>query len=472
MTMNLREQLAKLLDQMKAAAAARDAIVGKSIDEGRSMTDDEVAQYDAESAKVKAFKADIERLESLISEKAAEEAAETRIKANGAKAVDGGSIAGSTNSRLPEGLFAVAPKEEKGVAFAKFARVIARSKGDLMVAERMAAQDHKNDPRIVNIVRAAVAAGSTTSGGWAEALVGEESAVFADFVEYLRPMTIVGRFGTAGVPSLRSVPFRVPLIGQTSGGEGYWVGEGKGKPLTKFDFERKTLEPLKVANIAVLTEEAIRYSSPAADILVRDALVDALRARMDVDFINPAKAAVANVSPASVLNGVAGIPSSGKTADSVRIDLRALFNTFILANNSPTSGVFVMKGTQALALSLMVNALGQPEFPNISMAGGTLMGLPVIVSEYVPTGIVALINASDIYVGDEGGIQVDISREASLEMSSAPTIDSGAPTAAELVSLWQTNSVGMRAERIINWMRRRASAVAYLTGVDWGGPTG
>jgi len=29
--------------------------------------------------------------------------------------------------------------------------------------------------------------------------------------------------------------------------------------------------------------------------------------------------------------------------------------------------------------------------------------------------------------------------------------------------------VGFRAERTINWSRRRSSAVAYLTSVNWGG---
>lgn len=472
--MNLREQLDKLLKQLKSATAARDAIVNKSIEEERSMSDEEVTSYDAECEKVKAFKADINRIETLITEKEAEAATEQRItaaKAASATPVNGqsGEEAGASRANLPDHAQFRSAKEAPGVAFAKFAKVIARSKGNLLMAERIAASDYKDDKRIANIVKAAVAAGTTTEGGWAEALVGAESAVFADFVEFLRPMTIVGRFGSGGIPSLRQVPFRVPLVGQTSGGEGYWVGEGKGKPLTKFDFERRTLEPLKVANIAVLSEEAIRYSSPSADLLVRDALADALRARMDIDFINPAKAAVAGISPASILNGVSGIPSTGVTADNVRMDLRALFQAFITANNSPTTGVFVMRGTTALALSLMMNALGQPEFPSITMTGGTLNGIPVIVSEYTPDGIVALVNASDIYVGDEGGIQIDMSREASLEMDSAPTQDSGAPTASELVSLWQTNSVGLRAERIINWSRRRASGVAYLTGVDWGG---
>src|SRR5690625_7199109 len=92
-------------------------------------------------------------------------------------------------------------------------------------------------------------------------------SAIADFVEFLRPQTILARFGRDGVPSLRQVPFRTALVGQTSGGEGYWVGEGKAKPLTKFDFSRRSLEPLKVANIAVVTEELLRDSSPSAEAL-------------------------------------------------------------------------------------------------------------------------------------------------------------------------------------------------------------
>ena len=81
--------------------------------------------------------------------------------------------------------------------------------------------------------QAAVPAANTGDSDWAGALVSDEGGVFADFVEYLRPRTILGRFGTDGVPSLRRVPFRVPLVGQTTGGEGYWVGEGKAKTKPK-----------------------------------------------------------------------------------------------------------------------------------------------------------------------------------------------------------------------------------------------
>lgn len=366
-------------------------------------------------------------------------------------------------------------KLEPGIAFARAAKCLALGHLEHRDAIGIAKALYDGQEGVIAatqqlVTKAAVAPATTTGATWAAPLVGEDSRVFADFVEYLRPQTILGRFGQAPVPGLRRVPFRTALIGQTSGGDGYWVGEGQAKPLTAMDFERKSMEPLKVANIAVATMELIRDSNPSADALIRDTLAAALRERLDRDFINPAKAAVAGISPASILNGVAGIPSSGATADNVRIDVKALFTAFIQANNAPTSGVWLMSSVSALALSLMQNPLGQTEFPGIGMLGGTFFGLPVIVSEYVPTdssgSLVALVNAGDIYEADEGGIDLSMSTEASLQMESAPDNPSTASTV--MVSLWQRNLVGFRAERTINWQRRRESAVAWLSGVNWG----
>jgi hypothetical protein len=119
---------------------------------------------------------------------------------------------------------------------------------------------------------------------------------------------------------------------------------------------------------------------------------------------------------------------------------------------------------------MMVNALGQPEFPNISMGGGSLFpGLSVITSQTVPSGTVIALQPSEIFLADDGGFTVDVSREASLQMLDNPTNASADGTATTMVSLWQTNSVGFLCERIINWKKRRSTAVTYLSSVAWGG---
>ncbi|BAG74987.1 TPA: phage major capsid protein [Pseudomonas aeruginosa] len=464
------EQIAEFEATRVTKAAEMEAIMTKAAEAGETLDAEQSEQFDTLEAEIAAIDKHIGRLKQMQKAQAAnakpvtEEAGAQRM-AN-VKALDFKEVQVRAKNTQ---------KLEPGIAFARAAKCLALGHLEHRDAIGIAKSLYDGQDSIIAatqrlVTKAAVAAATTSDATWAGPLVGDETSVFADFVEYLRPQTILGRFGTNGIPSLRRVPFRVPLIGQTSGGDGYWVGEGQAKPLTKFDFERKTLEPLKVANIAVATMEVIRDSSPSADVIIRDQLAAALRERLDIDFIDPAKAAVAGVSPASILNGVAGIPSSGNTADDVRADIRALFNAFIAANNAPTSGVWLMPATTALALSLMQNPLGQAEFPGISMTGGTLFGLPVIVSEYIPTAsagaVVALVNASDIYLGDEGGVDLSMSTEASLQMDNAP--DNPTTASTVLVSLWQRNLVGFRAERAINWARRRASAVAYLTGVNWG----
>ncbi|EJH5164042.1 phage major capsid protein, partial [Escherichia coli O145:H28] len=137
----------------------------------------------------------------------------------------------------------------------------------------------------------------------------------------------------------------------------------------------------------------------------------------------------------------------------------------------PTGAVWLMSSTNALALSMRKNALGQKEYPDMTLLGGTFQGLPVIVSQYVGDQLV-LVNAPDIYLADDGGVAVDMSREASLEMQSEPGGDSTTPSPVELVSMFQTGSVAIRAERWINWRRRRTAAVAVITGVNYGSASG
>jgi hypothetical protein len=108
------------------------------------------------------------------------------------------------------------------------------------------------------------------------------------------------------------------------------------------------------------------------------------------------------------------------------------------------------------------------------MTGGTLFGVPVIVSEHLTslgspsTGMVVLVNASDIYLADEGGVSLEASGEASLEMLDSALQQSGAAgTGASLVSLWQNNLLGLKAEQRITWKKRRSAAAQYLSPVAY-----
>jgi HK97 family phage prohead protease len=460
----IAEQITALETKRAAHTARMEAVMQKGIEDGRSTEEVEQQEFDNLEAEVDTIDKDLKRLRSLEKVKAL--AAKPVVKADdpdAASVVRGGNIVVKTQQKL-----------EPGIGYARLVKVkmAAKLTGDspLQMAQRM----YGGDSEVAAIITKAneVVAGTTISGNWAADLVSAEGAAVAAFLEYLRPATILGKFGTSGVPNLSRIDFYTPYVIETGAGTAYWVGEGKPKPLTAFDYDRSTLTPLKIANIAVLTEENIRYSSPNSDVIVRNALVKAIAAGLDVAFIDPANSGSANVKPASITNGAQTVVSTGEDEDAVRMDIRALFQKFIDANNPPMAGVWIMSATNALALQTMRNPLGQAAFPGISMSGGNFEGLPVIVSQHIGD-VAALVNASDIFLGDEGGVAVDMSREASIEMRSTGLgMDATAGTAtAASVSMFQTNSVALRAERTINWKRARPSAVAYLTSVNWGGET-
>jgi valyl-tRNA synthetase len=73
------------------------------------------------------------------------------------------------------------------------------------------------------------------------------------------------------------------------------------------------------------------------------------------------------------------------------------------------------------------------------------------------------VKESEILLADDGGISVDASREATITMD-----DGVSPQVTTNVSLFQSNMVALRVERIINWLRRRTAAVYYLTSANYG----
>lgn len=452
-TMNIAEQIKGFETKRATLSSSLEAIMTKAADEGRTLDAEEEEQYEDLSSEVKSVDAHLKRLRDMEA-----------LSAGTAKPVTEKAAGGVVNvvkdARAP-GIIRVEPTLEKGIAFARFAKSLAAAKGNHMQALEIAKAKYPDDPKLHHVLKAAVTAGTTTDLDWAGNLV-EYQDITSDFIEFLRPQTIIGQFGQNGIPALRQVPFNVRISAQTAGGSASWVGEGKAKPLTGFGFGSVQFSYAKIAAISVLTDELIRFSTPSADTLVRNSLAEAVIERMDTDFVDPEKAAEAGVSPASITNGAVAIPSTG---DPER-DVEAAFGQFIAANLSPAKGVWLMSSTTSLSLSMMRNPLGQKVYPELNLLGGTFFGLPVIVSQYVGDQLV-LVNAGDIYLADDGQVMIDASREASLEMSDAPTQDSGDGTDARLVSMWQTNSIAIRAERWINWQPRRAEAVAVISGVNY-----
>lgn len=461
--MTLNEQIAAFEAKRAASSARMNDIQTKAVTEGRGKDEKEREEFDTLKAEVDSIDKELVDLRDL-------EAANRRA----AKPVDptpdpkAASISRSGNDQ--PAVITVRENRPVGIGFARAAICQMRSRLDnryiMDVAKEAYPHDQELQTYLGSIQKGAVPAGTTTQTVWASPLV-YATNLASEFVEFLRPQTIIGR-----IPGLRRVPFNVRFNSQTSGGDGYWVGEGAPKPLTSFAFAADTLTYTKVAAISVITQELARFSTPSAEMLVRDALAGALIERIDIDFIDPAHAA-SSASPASLTNGLTALTSAGTSADNARTDIGVILNTFLSNNMNVSSLVLIMPNTLAMALSLMVNSLGQPEFPGLTASGGTLAGIPVITSQYAANAsgggnLVIAVNASDVFLADDGSVTIDASTEASLQMADNPTNNSATATATSVVSMYQTNSIALRAERFINWKKRRAEAVVYMDDVNWG----
>jgi HK97 family phage major capsid protein len=343
---------------------------------------------------------------------------------------------------------------------------IEMKRGNLISAGDVAAQRWgKSHPKLVEVIRAGVAGAGTGSGEWGAELAGADRVYTGDFIDYLYSKTVYDQLR----PLMRTVPAFVHIRGADGAATGYWFGESKPIPVSAGSASDVELSPLQVGALAVASKRILRNSDPSAEQWIRDMLVEASAQRVDSTFLS-ADAASAGVSPAGLLNGLSPYAPSGTDAAAVRTDIGSLYAPF-LSRKDAAGLVQIMTPSMAKGLSLLVNALGQVEFPGLKSSGGELMGDRVFTGDNVTGGDWILLKPSDIWVIGDTGVEISMSDEATIEQDSAPTGASDTPVAqsATPVSMFQTESVAIKIVRGINFQKRRSDAVSYLANGEYGG---
>jgi HK97 family phage major capsid protein/HK97 family phage prohead protease len=436
-------------EQITALEHKRAAHVGRMNDIQSTCAADGRSKDDAEQTEFSTLKADVKTIDAELVD------ARDMERLNMAAAKAPAAIVPAAKAYAP---ITVKPNVQPGTAFIRMACATLVCHGNKHEAAEYAKRWDDTTPEVGLYLKAAVAAGNTTDAAWAGPLVNQNIA--SDFIALLRPATILGK-----IPGLRTVPFNTKVPAQTAGGTYGWVGEAKPKPVTKLAFGTASLSIAKAAGIIVLTEELVRLSSPSAEELVRADMIAGIAQFLDAQFIDPAVAAVAGVNPASVTNGA---PTAAATTSPLG-DILGLISHFATNNISVAGVTFIMSAANALSLSFRTNLDGSPMFPGIGIDGGNYRGLTFITSQAAGANVIALQPGLILYA-DDGGVTIDASREASLQMDNAPMSPADATTV--YVSLWQNNLVGLRAERFINWAKANANAVKYLTGAAYPAPAG
>lgn len=459
----IAEQIKLFEAKRTAAQEAASELVNKSVEEGRSLDEHERETHATLAAEIKTIDEHVKLLkehEALMVNKAVTPPRDAGTNDGGND--NGGALPGRTGS------ITVKSNLPAGVRFTRFALAMAQAKGNVMLAHALASERFKDTPEVANCLKAAISMGGTpelarasvevqkaavTSVNSTDSAVTQYTDMENEFIELLRPKQIMGR-----MQSLNRVPFLMRAGRQLTGVTGSFVGEGAPKPVNKQTYDNVTLGFAKVAVIVVLSEEAVRFSTIRAEMRARDDMVKGVATYIDKRFMDPSYSGVANVSPASITNGAVRYQSSGSTLAAIDTDVKAAFAMFAASDVDPSTAVWVMPASVALRLSMKRNTNDEPAFPTLSMMGGTWYGLPVIVSNAMvaagsPAELqIALVTQEEVFLADEGGISIDMSTEASVQMNDAPSAG-----AQSLVSLWQNNLIGIRAEQFINWAPRRAN---------------
>lgn len=303
--------------------------------------------------------------------------------------------------------------------------------------------------RVVNTLRskAAVGAGTLDDGDFGETLSQWGSQSQAFFATLQSGSAFFRLLGDAG----RRVPLRTRVSVTSASATGWVLGEGKPSPISRLELAAPGIEPDLATAIVVVSREVAMSTDPAAERLVNAELRRAITAAVDDRFW-------------SLLSdsNLPSVPSSGATAADMRTDLRALLD------HVNVDGTGALIWVMAADVGNRAALIDQPN-GGMTPTGGELLGLPALVSDQVPSGTLRLVDGFQVAVAADG-LRLDSTEEADLEMlDSALNQDATTGTGASLVSMWQTNSVALRARISFAAEKLKPSAIAEVTSISWNG---
>jgi hypothetical protein len=241
------------LETARAAKAARmQAIMTETFEEGRSTDEAEQEEFDSLQREVEAIDKDLKRYRTLE-------------QLNGGQAKSNGTEKSEAAPRAQR-LRLTMPPPEPGCALAQVAKCLAVAQGNREAAAEIAQRRYGEEHLAARTLKTAAMLGEVSDlitkcpidPIYATNLViaaSNETGMFEDFLDYLRPQTIVGR-----ATDVVKIPLRTRVLGNGS---------------TDPD-DTVMLTPRRLATLVTFTSESMRDSSPAADRFVRDRMCEAL----------------------------------------------------------------------------------------------------------------------------------------------------------------------------------------------------
>jgi len=266
------------------------------------------------------------------------------------------------------------------------------------------------------------------------------------YAALVRRRALLGR-----IPGARPAPPLVRLNSVSDGTVATFITEGQPIPVSSLTFATPVmLRPSRVAGIVPFSDELLRSADPAALNIVSSDLTRALAVALDTALLD-GQPAVTEGRAASILWGVSST-GGGSPAD-IEADLVELVKT--VRAGEAESPAFIVSMTGALYLATLRASSGDRLFPDVTLTGGTVLGVPLLISPAAGAKLVLLDGALLVFA--DSGVEAERSSEAALQFSDAPTAG-----AANVVSLWQANTTALRTTQYVTWALGGTNGVGYV----------
>lgn len=348
------------------------------------------------------------------------------------------------------------PPETYGLGFGRCLRAFARAKADGLgrngVVKILSDWGDKASSKFYE--EKALAASDATAGGF---LVPPQFS--QELIEFLRPASVVRKLGPMIIP-MPTGTFRIPKM--TVGITASYIGENLPAPKTQPQFGNVTLTFKKLACVVPLSNDLMRYSSPGADAIVRDDVVNGMADAENRNFLRGDGTAS---TPKGFLNWC--LPTQNITANAtsnlanITADLGTLIVTLMNQNIKMIKPGWIWAPRTWNFLMTVQTANGVFPYRDELMRG-TFWGWPYGVTTAIPinlgTGAVGqseiyLVDFADAALGEGLSLVVDASQEAAYN-------DGGT-----VVSAYSNDQTVIRAIAEHDLVMRRLESVAVLNSV-------
>jgi hypothetical protein len=332
--------------------------------------------------------------------------------------------------------------------FASYCRLLALNKGSASNALNMASNQRASE-RVITLLREKAsigAAGAGTAGSWAEQTVSQR-LIMGAFSDSLKARSA----WAAMQPLIFKVPLETTLgIIATTVSNAAAIAPGMPVPVRRLDAIQQGVSRRKVASMVILTDEFMRQSASEAESVITRELTYAVSRQVDVEVL----ASLFALSPPLTLTATSSLAN----------DVATLLT--LVAPQPDSRLVFWASPDMATRLTASYVS-GIRTFDNTTVSRGEIFGIPIFVSGGVASGTLVLLDAARL-AGNLDAAEVSISTQAAVEMldvglqQSAGTGSPAAGTGAQMVSLFQTNSVGIKVTQYFGVAQLRPGGVVSL----------